>query len=51
MTVAELRAKMTTRELAEQMIFDKLKKEAAQEARLDRLLESTQRAALAKRRG
>lgn len=38
MTVAEMSAKMSTREFAEQMIYDKLVKEAGEIATLDRQL-------------
>lgn len=40
MTVAEMGERMTHREWAEQMIYDKLKTEAQQEAALDRQLQS-----------
>ena len=48
MTVTELRERMTHRELVEQMTYDKLLREAAQEAALDRKLEASQRSLMAR---
>lgn len=43
MTVAEMSLRMSHREWVEQMIYDKLKREAEQEAALDRQLSATHR--------
>lgn len=48
MTVAELSVRMSHREMVEQMVYDKLKKLAEEEAALDARLANDQRAALAR---
>lgn len=51
MTVAELSARMSTREMAEHMIYDKLKREAAEEAALDSRLKSDHASLIRKMKG
>ena len=48
MTVAELSARMSHREMIEQMLYDKLRREAEQEAALDSRLMNDQRRLMAK---
>lgn len=50
MTVAEMRVRMSSREWAEQMIYDDLRREAGEEAALDRQLKADHAALLARRR-